>query len=161
MKLDKLGPPASLIFDGNIAEQWKIWRQELELYLTATESDGKGDKGKTSILLTCVGKKGREIYNTFTFTEEDDKYRLDVVLEKFQEYCNPRANITFLRHQFFTCKQRDGQAFDEFITELKKRSAECEFGSLRDSLIKDIAICGLKAGAHGQLLCVKHRDICF
>ena len=27
--------------------------------------------------------------------------------------------------------------------ELKKRSAECEFGSLRDSLIKDVAICGL------------------
>ena len=139
--MDKLEPPASLIFDGNIAEQWKIWRQELELYLTATESDGKGDKVKTSILFTCIGKKGREIYNTFT--DEDDKYRLDVVLEKFQEYCNPRANITFLRHQFFTCKQRDGQAFDDFITELKKRSAEWEFGSLRDSLKKDIAICGL------------------
>ena len=39
--------------------------------------------------------------------------------------------------------QRDRQAFDGFITELKKRSAECEFGTLRDSLIKDGAICGL------------------
>ena len=60
-KMDRLEPLASLIVDGNIAEQWKIWRQELELYLTATESDGKGDKVKTSILLTCIGKKGREI----------------------------------------------------------------------------------------------------
>ena len=68
---------------------------------------------------------------------------MDVVLEKFQEYCNPRANITFLRHRFFTCKQSDGQTFDEFITELKKRSAECEFGALRNSLRKDIAICVL------------------
>jgi len=65
------------------------------------------------------------------------------VLEKFQEYCNPRATITLLRHRFFTCKQSDGQTFDESITELKKRSAECEFGTLRVSLIKDIAICGL------------------
>ena len=141
--MDKLEPPSSLIFDGNVAEQWKIWRQELELYLTATESDEKDEKVKTSILLTCVGKKGREIYNNFAFTEEGDKFKLDVVLEKFQEYCNQRANITFLRHRFFTCKQSDGQTFDEFITELKKGSAECEFGTLRDSLIKDIAICGL------------------
>ena len=141
--MDKLEPPSSLIFDGNVAEQWKLWRQELELYLTATESDEKDDKVKTSILLTCIGKKGREIYNTFTFTEEGDKFDFDVVLEKFQEYCNPRANITFLRHRFFTCKQSDGQGFEEFITELKKRSAECEFETLRDSLIKDIAICSL------------------
>ena len=82
--MDKLEPPSSLIFDGNIAEQWKIWRQELELYLTATESDEKNDKVKTSILLTCIGKKGREIYNTFAFTEEGDKFILNVVLEKFQ-----------------------------------------------------------------------------
>ena len=63
----------------------------------ATESDGKCDKVKTSNVLTHIGKKDGEIYNTFTFTEEDDKYRLDVVLEKFQEYCNPRANKKFLR----------------------------------------------------------------
>ena len=90
--MDKLEPPSSLIVDGNVAEQWKIWRQELELYLTATESDEKDHKVKTSILLPYIEKKGREIYNTFTFTEEDDKFDFDVVLEKFQEYCNPRAN---------------------------------------------------------------------
>ena len=47
--MDELELPSSLIFDGNVAEQWKIWRQELELYLTATESDEKDDKVKTSI----------------------------------------------------------------------------------------------------------------
>ena len=39
--MDKLDPPSSLNFDENLAEQWKIWRQELEFYLTATESDKK------------------------------------------------------------------------------------------------------------------------
>ena len=65
--MDKLELPSPLIFDGNVAEQWKMWRQELELYLTETESDEKDDKVKTSILLTCIGETGREIYNTFTF----------------------------------------------------------------------------------------------
>ena len=98
--MDKLEPPSSLIFDGNVAEQWQIWHQELELYLTATESHEKNDKVETSILLTCIRKKGREIYNTFAFTEKGDKVILDVVLEKGEEYCNPRANITFLRQVF-------------------------------------------------------------
>ena len=82
--MDKLEPPSSMIFDGNVAEQWKICRQELELYLTATESDEKDDKVKTSILLTCIGKKGREIYNIFTFTEEGDKFDFDAYWKNFK-----------------------------------------------------------------------------
>ena len=61
----------------------------------------------------------------------------------FQDYCSPRKNITFMRHKFFTCKQRDGQSFDEFVTELKKRSAEWEIEALRKHLIRDIIICGI------------------
>ena len=34
------------------------------------------------------------------------------------------------------------QSFHDFITELKKLSAECEFEILRDSLIKDMIVCG-------------------
>ena len=69
--MDKLDPH-SLNFDGNLAEQWKIWRQELELYLTATESDTNSDKIKTSILLTCAEKHSREIYDTFTWENVGD-----------------------------------------------------------------------------------------
>ena len=141
--MDKLDPPSSLNFDGNLAEQWKIWRQELELYLTATESDTKSDKIKTLILLTCIGKRGREIYNTFTWENVGDNLKFNIVIEKFKEYCNPRTNVTFLRYKFFTYKQVDGQSFDEFVTELKKRSAECQFGTLKDELVRDIIICGL------------------
>ena len=120
---------------------WQKWRQELELYFTATEKDGKSDKIKTSILLTCIGKQGRDIYNTFQFVEGEEM-KFKIVVQMFQDYCSPRKNITFLRHKLFTCKQRDGhvswsqhgQSFDEFVTELKKRSA-------REGIIRDIIIC--------------------
>ena len=140
--MDKFEPPSCLRFEGNLSENWQKWCQELELYLTATEKDAKSDKIKTSILLTCIGKQGREIYNTFQF-KEGEKMKFNVVVQKFQDYCSPRKNITFMRHKFFTCKQRGGQSFDEFVTELKKRSADCEFDTLRDSLIRDIIICGI------------------
>ena len=67
--------------------------------------------------------------------------KFNVAVQKFQDYCSPRRNIAFMRHKFFTCKQSDGQSFDEFVTELKKRSVGCEFETLRDSWIRDIIIC--------------------
>ena len=65
------------------------------------------------------------------------------MLEKFTSYCNPRKNITILRHKFFTYKQVEGQSFNDFVTELKKHGSECEFGELTTSLTKDMIVCGV------------------
>ena len=137
--MDKFEPPSCLRFEGNLSENWQKWCQELELYLMATQKDAISDKIKTSKRLTCIGKQGREIYNTFQF-EEGEEMKFNVAVQKFQDYCSPRKNIAFMRHKFFTCKQSDGQSFDEFVTELKKRSAGCDFETLRDSWIRDIII---------------------
>ena len=52
-------------------------------------------------------------------------------------------NITKARHKSLTHKQVLGQPFNEFVTELKNLSEDCEVGTLKDSLVKDIIICGV------------------
>ena len=141
--MDKLRPPPPFSFEGNVSQGWKTWQKHFQFFLTATESDGKSDKIKTSILLTCIGPKGRDIYETFTLEQDTDKLKLKPVLEKFTSYCNPRKNITILRHKFFTYKQVEGQRVNDFVTELKKRGSECEFGELTTSLTKDMIVCGV------------------
>ena len=103
--MDKFEPPNSMSFDGNVAENWDVWKQELELYLVATEKKGKSDKIKISILLHCIGKQGREIYNTFTLTTADDRLKFETVVGKFDKYCQPRRNLTYLRDRFFSYRQ--------------------------------------------------------
>jgi hypothetical protein len=61
--------------------------------LIATEKNGKSDQVTSSILLMCIGKKGREMCNTLTFEEEDkdkDKMKYDVITGTFDGYCSPR-----------------------------------------------------------------------
>ena len=141
--MDNLRPPPPFWFEGNVSHGWKTWQKHFGCFLTASESDGKSDKIKTSILLSSIGAKGREIYDTFTFDEEPDKLKLKPVLDKFTEYCNPGKNITILRHKFFTYYQQcEGQSFNDFITELKQRGSEFEFGTLTDLLTMDMIVCG-------------------
>ena len=61
-----------MVFDGNIAEKWKQWKEEFQWYLVATEADTKSEKVRAGILLHCLGSKGKEIYNTLTFAEDGD-----------------------------------------------------------------------------------------
>ena len=74
----------------------------------ATESTGKAQPIRTPTFLVRIGKQGLEIYNTFTFSSDEDKMKLKPVMEIFEAYSKPRKKITLLRHNFLTHKQHDG-----------------------------------------------------
>ena len=47
-----------------------------------------------------------------------------------------------MRYNFFTYRQKHGESFDEFTTTLRKLAQDCEFGTLKDSLLKDMITIG-------------------
>ena len=99
---------------------------------------------KTSRLLTTIGEKARDVYYTFTFATEGDDIKLDPVTAKFDEYFSPRTNLPYTRFKFFTYNQTNGQTIDEYVTELKTRSRHCEFGTLKETLIRDRIVAGIQ-----------------
>ena len=82
----KIFPPKELSFTGNLSENWNKLKKEFNLYLTATEARDKLSEAKTSHLLTVVGEKATDVYYTFTFDDEEDLMKLDIVQKKFDEY---------------------------------------------------------------------------
>lgn len=95
--MEGLKPPAGLdLQQGNLSENWRRFRQRFELYLTAIGGASKPDKVQSSLFLHVAG----EVYNTFTFEEDDDKHKLTKIMEKFENYCNPKKNITYERYTF-------------------------------------------------------------
>lgn len=63
---------------------------------------------------------------------------------KFERYCNPRKNLTFEIHSFFTRNQQEGETIDAYVTELRNKASRCEFADLKDGLIRDRIVCGIK-----------------
>ena len=86
--------------NGNIAENWKRWRQTMRLMLQGTLSK-KDEKQQCGYFLLYLGQNGRDIYNTWTLTSaETDK--IDVLFEKYEAYCIPKQNVTVIRYKFNT-----------------------------------------------------------
>ena len=141
--MNRLAVPSPFTFEGNLSEKWKTWKSGLIFIYVQQNQTKKSDKIKASILLTCIGEREREVYETFDFANVADQLKLDSIHQKFESYCNPRSNTTIMRHKFFTYRQSEGQTFNDFVTELKKLSADCAFDTLKDSLIKDMIICGV------------------
>ena len=145
----------------------KKWWQRFEFYLTATGISEKDNKIKTSTFLHVIGQEALDIYNTFKFETAGDELKLDKVQEKFKNYCNPRKNLTYERHVFFTRNQNRNETIDQYVTDLRNKASTCDFGDLCDSLIKDRLICGVADEAFRErllrdadLTLAKAIDIC-
>ncbi|KAJ8707693.1 hypothetical protein PYW07_011370 [Mythimna separata] len=125
----------------NNAESWKRWWQQLELYLLATGLDKSSEKRKIAILLHLIGERGLNIFNTFNL--KLDGSTLSEVKSKFDNFFEPRRNVTMSRYAFFTRRQTKSESISDFLTDLEIKSKDCEFGTLRESLIKDIFIANM------------------
>ena len=90
-----------------------------------------------------AGPEAFEIYNAFTWDEEADKKKVDKIMKKFETYCTPRKNVTWDRHVFNSRSQQPGETIDQYVTDLRSKAAQCEFGTLTDSLIRDRIVCGV------------------
>ena len=113
-------------------------------YLLACEYRDKSQGVKAGLFLHSVGEAARQVYNTLTFDEEGDNMKYGKILETLEADVNPRKNVTFCRYQFFSYRQEEVQSFDKYLTEMRNMSNNCEFDTLKNSLLTDMLIIGLK-----------------
>ena len=85
-------PPQLDVNSGNVSENFKWWKRQVEVSLAASGASEKDNKVQTAIILNCAGPHVLEVYDTFIWTDDSDKDKPDKVLEALERYCNPRDN---------------------------------------------------------------------
>ena len=138
--MEHLKPPFGLNVDGDLDAHWRAFKQQFVLYLTATDGDEKSDEKKVAMLLTIAGESAIDIFNTFSLTAAEKD--LKVVLEKFDNYCSPRKNEVYERYVFRCRNQKEGEQFDQFVTDIRLKARTCNFDNQLDSMIRDQIVFG-------------------
>lgn len=137
--------PSELSLSGNVAENWRKFRAEFDIFLVAAGLDKTGATRQAMCFLNVVGPGALDVYHTFEWEEEDDAKKLDKIKEKFDAYCNPQKNETYERHVFKSRIQGPSETVDQFVTELRVKAASCNFGTLTDSMIRDQVVAGIRS----------------
>ena len=90
-----------------------------------------------------MGEEADDIVVSFGLTTEEAK-QYNVVKGKFEAHFVVKRNVIFERAKFNLRSQQDGESVDNFITDLYCLAEYCEFGTLRDDLIRDRIVVGIK-----------------
>lgn len=143
-------PTLELKSDEDNATAWNSWLERFKLYLVATETNKKDEKIQVAQLLHFAGPDLYNIYKTIQFAE-GERDSLEAVIGKLNRHFEPKANITYNRYIFFNTRQ-SGQSLENFVINLKSQANKCQFGDLKDDLVKCMLICGINNGETRQKL---------
>lgn len=137
-----------------------FFRDSWKNYATATKLDQKDKKIVTATLLSVMGKECLHVCRNLPLTE-DERQDADVILMKLGEYFEPKRNTIYERYVFNSHSQKPGESFDQFLAELHKLAATCQFRTFEDEMLYDHIVTGLQDYGHReQLTLQKAVDIC-
>ena len=74
-----------------MTQNFKFFKQEVEIYMTATETDCKYKEIQVASLLNLIGTEALKMYNTLVPEKEKDK-EISTILSRMEKCCSPRTN---------------------------------------------------------------------
>ncbi|UYV66511.1 hypothetical protein LAZ67_4001935 [Cordylochernes scorpioides] len=141
--MDHFEPSSQFELTTNNAEAWETWKFKFLLYSDAIQLETKPVKQQRAILLHNIGDDALNIYKTFGLQETLTNPTITEILEKFDNHFKPFKNVIYRRYKFFSEVQEKNQSFDDFVTKVKNKAVDCDFGDLTESLIRDRIVLGV------------------
>ena len=130
-------PPLRLnVNEPNLADSFKRWKRELEVYGCYEKKIKKANATQVAIILNnyCAGPEFISVYDHLEWSSEGDNDRPDKLLEKLEEYCAPKGNVVINAYRFWNARWKE--PFDAYLTELRTMAALCEYDDV-DRMIRD------------------------
>ena len=99
----------------------------------------------------CLGKEAEDILASTNIGEEDRK-KYDSVVAKFDSFFSVRKNVIVECAKFNKRSQLPDKLVEQFIASLYNLAVDCNFGELKDELIRDRIVVGIRDASLSERL---------
>ncbi len=137
----RLQPPEQFVF--RKPDEWPKWKKRFQQFRSASGLSGETEVRQVDTLLYCMGDEAESVLSSTDITAENrEKY--DHVIGKFDEYFEVRRNVIFERARFNRRCQQEGETAEQYITELYELIEFCNYGNLKDEMLRDRLVVGIR-----------------
>ena len=89
-----------------------------------------------------MGAECKKVLNNLPGLSEDDRKKPEKIMDLLKGYFIPQKNVLYERFVFHSAVQKSGESIDEFTLRLRRLAETCEFGDIKESLIRDRLVIG-------------------
>ena len=136
-----ISPPEA--FDFGDFSSWPNWIRRFERFRIAAGLNAKTEEYQVNLLVYTMGHMADDVLNTLALLEEDKK-KYDTVRQAFDKHFICKHNVIYERAKFNKRCQEPGETVEAFITAVHKLAEHCQYGILRDEMIRDRLVVGIR-----------------
>ncbi|XP_064475629.1 uncharacterized protein K02A2.6-like [Ornithodoros turicata] len=130
-------------FDFRQPEGWKRWVTRWERYRIISGLQKQDSSTQVNTFLYAMGTGAEDVLVSMRLTDEvANDY--DKLKSAFDKYFVPSRNVIYERARFNLRSQLEHETVEEFFKELHRLAEFCEFASLKEELIRDKLVVGLR-----------------
>jgi len=129
---------------GCLSLDWKSFKAQFNIFKIAKKYADMNEEEKIANLLVLMGPDSVPIFNQFTFDESEaaTMKNLDNVITMFDTHFEPVKNLIYERVKFNSMKQGNW-SIHQFITEIQLQAGNCDYGTMKDDLVRDRIVVGV------------------
>ena len=125
-------------------EHWKQFKWDWTYYETASKINKEEGAVRVVHLLNVIGKDGQEMFDETFSLSDTDSADITKVLREFEARCTPVTNVIYERYIFNKRIQESGETLDHYLTAIIKQAGWCNYGGLKDELVRDRLVSGIQ-----------------
>ena len=145
--------PTPMSVQSDVAQNWKDFEVEWGHYVVATQlvkklkkENGQPDEAGmlqvASTLCSVMGKDCLKIMNSLPTLTEVDRRNPGRIKDELRAHFVPQRHVLFERYKFNSASQQATDTVDSYLVRLRQLAGSCDFGTLKDSLIRDRLVIG-------------------
>ena len=124
------------------ADAWPKWLRQFDRYRVASGLNSKPQTKQVSTLLYAMGDSADDILQTLRLDEGTVSY--EEIKKSLNDYFAEWRNIIVESSAHFNKRlQKPGESVDAFIQDLHRLADNCDYGTLKDDLIRDQIVVGV------------------
>ena len=136
-----LQPPGSFRFDR--PDEWVKWKRRFGQFCQVSGLSAQSEVRQVSILLYTMGEDAEDVLSSTNISTDDRKVYAEV-MAKFDGFYQIRKNVIYERARFNRRVQQPDESVEQFITHLYHLAEHCEYGNLREEMIRDCIVVGIR-----------------
>ncbi|KAL4720160.1 hypothetical protein ACJJTC_011787 [Scirpophaga incertulas] len=119
---------------------WSLYVERLEMFLKVNKLE---EELWLPTLITAIGDECYELLSSLASPRRPAELTYDGAVTLLRQHLHPKPSVMAERYRFRQRRQRSGETVAQYITELKKLSRYCDFGSILEDNLRDQLVCGL------------------
>ena len=125
-------------------DRWTTWKKRWESFAIVANLKSQPQEYQVACLTMCLTEETLETVENLPYKDPAERKDVNKILGYLENHLVGKVNEIYESYRFFSRQQEEFESISAYVTAVHALASTCNFGDLRERLIRDRIVCGIR-----------------